>query len=800
MDEKLQNAYDALQAAHDAGNTADATQIADYIDTLKAQQSSATAQADQPRTSAVLPALGGGLGAVTGAGVVGASKGVELVRALDRFGGNQQQTTGYNPRGSSVEESIQNWRTYADAQNEAAKSVRRDTALQKKYPGFTRPNLPHLQPTVPTAAENIFGHAANIGTMKPITGLTAGANAIDLMQQIKAGNPIQSTISAAGLAGSAAPYIKALPKKYRGVGAAVSMAAPVVNRALDQFTNPPEQQYNTGGLVALAEGGQPPNKLKKLLKSVPMPQTANLGLNLLLGLSDLKESHEDMQRNLQRGNYGSAANNLVDIGSTVSPYFLVPSIYQAGRGMSETATNQLASNPAYRQKMQDMSSTPMGGAIAGDTGLASQIMGQHEFEEDPGEYGHLLSGTTLPKYAGGKSVVKKAARMALDIGNAPDVSKTLSQIMLKPKAEMPLWEKFGYDPAKIAQDYPQTLHPVLATDEKTGKLYAQSVNSPEALAVQKARKAAMTQINKGNYEPFFDVSQRKYVDPSLYPLPERTLTTNVPKTEKAMEKHLAEAQNPEALQKWQEAFEKGSQRPDAKDWYAMGQLHDAFVKELGPEEGVKQFKARFADPMGATTGGANPTSNLMTAAYTNFLKEKGLPIPENTFEAPFPIGGRFMEGNLNAARKLHETGTLNPADTPKRYNFSSNFLGHLDRPTLDEQMMSAYGKTAPDKISYGLYENELNKLAAQNNVNPVNFQDVTWAGLKDYPGKPMMQEVNEMLARTSKITGEPQENVLKGFIRGDKPMYGLGAIGAGEAVNQDDAQPKKKGGKIKKKK
>lgn len=390
--------------------------------------------------------------------------------------------------------------------------------------------------------------------------------------------------------------------------------------------------------------------------------------------------------------------------------------------------------------------------------------------------------------------------MALDIGNAPDVSKTLSQIMLKPKAEMPLWEKFGYDPAKIAQDYPQTLHPVLATDEKTGKLYAQSVNSPEALAVQKARKAAMTQINKGNYEPFFDVSQRKYVDPSLYPLPERTLTTNVPKTEKAMEKHLAEAQNPEALQKWQEAFEKGSQRPDAKDWYAMGQLHDAFVKELGPEEGVKQFKARFADPMGATTGGANPTSNLMTAAYTNFLKEKGLPIPENTFEAPFPIGGRFMEGNLNAARKLHETGTLNPADTPKRYNFSSNFLGHLDRPTLDEQMMSAYGKTAPDKISYGLYENELNKLAAQNNVNPVNFQDVTWAGLKDYPGKPMMQEVNEMLARTSKITGEPQENVLKGFIRGDKPMYGLGAIGAGEAVNQDDAQPKKKGGKIKKKK
>jgi len=77
------------------------------------------------------------------------------------------------------------------------------------------------------------------------------------MQQVKAGNPIQSTISAAGLAGSAAPYIKALPKKYRGVGAAVSMAAPVVNRALDQFTNPPEE-HKRGGLIHLAEGSQPP--------------------------------------------------------------------------------------------------------------------------------------------------------------------------------------------------------------------------------------------------------------------------------------------------------------------------------------------------------------------------------------------------------------------------------------------------------------------------------------------------------------------------------------------------------------
>ena len=363
-------------------------------------------------------------------------------------------------------------------------------------------------------------------------------------------------------------------------------------------------------------------------------------------------------------------------------------------------------------------------------------------------------------------------------GSALNLAKTLAQ-------------KFGYDASKIAKNYPDVIPPILAQDAKTGKEFLQKTLSPEALAVQKARVASQKEINAGNYQPYFDINQRKYVDPSLYPLPDKTLTTSVPKRPETLAKYQAIAQNPEALQKWSEAFDKGNQRPAAKDWYAMGQLHDAFVNELGPEEGVKQFKARFADPMGATTGGADPTSNLTTAAYTNFMRQQGKDLPEQSYDLPFPIGGRYIAGNIDQARKLVNTGTLT-VDTPKRYNFSSNFLGHRDRPTLDEQMMSAFGKTAPDAGAYGIYENELNKLAAQKGVDPVNFQDVTWAGLKDYPGKPMIQEINEMLARTSKITGEPQADVLKGFIRGDKPMYGLtglGALGgASQFTNNDETQ------------
>ena len=252
MDEKLQEAYAALQAAHDAGNTADATQLADYITALQSQQqtTSAAEPSSEVRTGAALPAIGGALGATVGTAAAVGSKGKNILHALDKLGTTPPpSSTSYNPRGSSVEESVQNWRTYADAQNEAAKSVRRDSELHKKYPGFTRPNLPHLQPVVPTTGQTILGHAANIGTNKPIAGLTAGANALDLAQQIRAGNPVQSTVSGLGLLGSAAPYIKRLPKSLRGAGMAVSAAAPIVNRLLDKLTNPPEEEQKAAGGV-----------------------------------------------------------------------------------------------------------------------------------------------------------------------------------------------------------------------------------------------------------------------------------------------------------------------------------------------------------------------------------------------------------------------------------------------------------------------------------------------------------------------------------------------------------------------
>lgn len=364
----------------------------------------------------------------------------------------------------------------------------------------------------------------------------------------------------------------------------------------------------------------------------------------------------------------------------------------------------------------------------------------------------------------------------------------------------PLWEKHGYDKYKIAQDYPEIIAPILANDPKTGKEFLKKQLSSEALAVQKARIAAQKEINAGDYQPFFDVNQRYYADPTKYPLSGNTLTSAVPKKADTIAKYTALANDPESLARLRGAFEKAKDRPAAKDWYAMGQLEDAFIKELGPEEGRKQFKNRFADAMAATTGGADPNSNLMMAAYTNYQKNLGKEIPTTAANLPFPIGGRFVSGNMEQAKKLADVSEISPVTNPKRHNFSANFLGNRDVSTLDEQMSQLWDPKmmAPPTNAYGIYEAALAKEAKKAGVEPANFQDIAWAGAKDYPGKPMMQEINEMIERTHKITGEPKEEILKGFIRADKPMYGIGALGAGEAMNQDDAQSKKKGGKVKK--
>ena len=148
-----------------------------------------------------------------------------------------------------------------------------------------------------------------------------------------------------------------------------------------------------------------------------------------------------------------------------------------------------------------------------------------------------------------------------------------------------LKKPLGYNPAKIANQYPDTAPAVLAVDKKTGKEFLQKENSAEALAVEKVRKAAQKDIDQGNYTPYFDVNKRVYADASKYPLQGATLTDALPKKQATIDKWTEEFDRPEIKQNLKAAYLRGSKDPMTKDWYATGQLEKEFVKEYGPKAG-----------------------------------------------------------------------------------------------------------------------------------------------------------------------------------------------------------------------
>jgi hypothetical protein len=265
-------------------------------------------------------------------------------------------------------------------------------------------NLSEVNPpmTLPQKTAELITKSEKVGTPgigRRMFGMgVAGGELGQMGEELSKGNYGRAALSGLGALGGVTSQSHIKP--IRAVGTGIAAGVPIIQK----FLLPDEEEKAEGGLVGYKGGKQ----VKKLLK-LPMPQTASLAANLALGADSLQSSGEDLSRNIAARKYGSAANNLIDIGTTFSPYFLVPSIYSAGRSFSDTAASQLAQNPQYRQQLQSMSSSPLGGAMAGDAGLASQIMGQHQYEEPeaPGEYGSLMRNTRLPGYAPGGSVLKK---------------------------------------------------------------------------------------------------------------------------------------------------------------------------------------------------------------------------------------------------------------------------------------------------------------------------------------------------------------------------------------------------------
>ncbi len=364
-----------------------------------------------------------------------------------------------------------------------------------------------------------------------------------------------------------------------------------------------------------------------------------------------------------------------------------------------------------------------------------------------------------------------------------------------PKTEFPEWR---YDKKKNNASEIDTKTPMSIVETRQPKRrgdYLGKVNTPEALLVKKQVTKAQKDIDAGNYTPMFDVSKRSDVNPKPYKIGSSTQKDSWAKKPETRATARLRAQHPDGIARLEDAFKEGTKIKNSNNWYYMRQLEEAFIKELGPDAGRKAFKEKFAQPMAATTGGAAPKENLRTAMYGNFLKENNIPYPENAYDMPFPAGGQYIAGNINMYKKFADKG-IDTAD-PKRFNFQNNFLGDKSSATVDKQMSQLFDPKLqmPQGDSYGAYEEVVINLAKKHGVSPREFQEVAWAGAKKaregarYPGsRPMIEEVNQAIERTSRVTGlTPKQVLTEGIIKSKIPIYGaVGLLGANAMMPDDE--------------
>jgi hypothetical protein len=350
---------------------------------------------------------------------------------------------------------------------------------------------------------------------------------------------------------------------------------------------------------------------------------------------------------------------------------------------------------------------------------------------------------------------------------------------------------------QYADAYPENGPPVPTTDPKTGKTYNAKSNTPEGAAFMKARAAIQKDMDKNGYTPFFPPEQRFYVNPADYPMSGDTLTDTLPKKQATIDAKDSLINTPEARQRLDAAYKQGLLDPGAKDWYAMGQVEQRAKQELGDEAGRTAFAHRAVVPYAATTGGADPTANLLTAGFVNYQHDKGLAAAIPSTTVPSPVGGRYLAGNLQMGDKLTSLDQMDAATNPKRHNFAGNILGHREMSTIDEQMAGLIkpGSAAPAPNEFGMYQRPLHDNAAAAGVEPANYQDVAWAGAKNlstggkYQGSPLVSHWNAAIERTHRLTGVSRAEIFRRWMGKGPPMPLYGAAGAGLLNHFYGSQP-----------
>ena len=259
-------------------------------------------------------------------------------------------------------------------------------------------------------------------------------------------------------------------------------------------------------------------------------------------------------------------------------------------------------------------------------------------------------------------------------------------------------------------------------------------------------------------------------------------------------------------------------------WYQTAPLRDAFIQELGPEQGAASFR-NFMDMVAAASPQQKVPENIRTASYYYWLNQNRLPVPERGDKPRIAYGGGqpvsapyggLALWQMNVNRVMNEGG-FDPHENPKPPSFSQNLQGNWAPATVDmhatllpamlarhPDWLTPEGKalyqsgtsmdelvqnpslwdSSPKKNEYPTLERYYKSLADELGITPAQVQAASWVGGGHITGlgsdaqKDFMKFVEDRIANTAAKTGQTPQEALRGFIRGRHPLLSIGPFAA----------------------
>lgn len=213
------------------------------------------------------------------------------------------------------------------------------------------------------------------------------------------------------------------------------------------------------------------------------------------------------------------------------------------------------------------------------------------------------------------------------------------------------------------------------------------------------------------------------------------------------------------------------------EWYNTEPLREAFVGELGKEQGAKDY-ARYLDYVAATSPRSNVGTNARNASYYYLLDKQGLPLPNPDIEAlPQPYGHIAQRLHIQNAQNIRENGGIPVFQNPKPASFSQNLQGNQTPVTIDTHnaRLIGLGEDRPKNTEYGFLENMQQAQAAKMGITPAQYQASAWIGGGNETGlkstaDPFLRVFEQRVEKTAKEYGLSESDVLRRVIRGEMSL------------------------------